>query len=100
MSRAKFAADSSLEEAVWSELVSEAKFPARLGIYRVFCSPGPPDWIVGSESRAKFNDLRANSLRIGTGNLFGASRELNRVIRELICLIRESLDLTGDFNVR
>jgi molybdenum cofactor biosynthesis enzyme MoaA len=42
--------------------------------------------------------LRANSLRIGTGNLFRPSRELNRVIRELIRLIRESLDLTGDFN--
>jgi hypothetical protein len=35
-----------------------------------------------------------NSLRIGTGNLFCPSRELNRAIREFIRLIRESsLDL-------
>jgi hypothetical protein len=46
----RFAADSLLEEAVLSELVSEAKFP---------------------ESRDKFNGLRPNSLRIGTGNFFG-----------------------------
>jgi hypothetical protein len=26
--------------------------------------PASPEWIVGSESRAKFNDLRANSLII------------------------------------
>ena len=34
--------------------------------------------------------LRRNSLRIGTGNLFRPSRELNRAIREVIRLIRES----------
>ena len=66
--------------------------------YREFCSSGPPSATTGSESSIKFNGLRANSLRIGTGNLFRPSRELNRVIRELIRLIRESLDLTGDFN--
>jgi len=32
----------------------------------------------GSRSRNKFKDLRRNSLRIGTANLFRHSRELNR----------------------
>ena len=53
-----------------------------------------------SESRAKFSHLRPNSLRLGTGKLFWSSRELNQVIRELIRLIRESFDLTGDFNTQ
>src|ERR1700737_4737878 len=74
------------------------KFPASWEYTGYFVRRAPPEWIVRPESRAKFNDLRANSLRIGTGNLFRPSRELNRVIRELIRLIRESLDLTGDFN--
>jgi hypothetical protein len=56
--------------------------------------------IIVSESRNKFNGLQPNSLRIGTGNLFRPSRELNRSIREFICLIRESRvlgrDLTAD----
>src|ERR1700730_888443 len=55
-------------------------------------SRATPCATTGSESSIKFNGLRANSLRIGTGNLFRPSRELNRVIRELIRLIRESLD--------
>jgi hypothetical protein len=42
--------------------------------YREFCSSGPAS---GSQSRNKFNALRRNSLRIGTGNLFRPSRELN-----------------------
>ena len=46
-----------------------------------------------SESRAKFSHLRPNSLRLGTGKLFWPSRELNRVIRELIRLISEPRDL-------
>ena len=38
------------------------------------CAPwprgsGPPRAAIGSECRAKYNSLRSNSLRIGTGNL-------------------------------
>src|SRR5207237_6109500 len=77
----QFARDSPLEEAVSSELVSEAP---------KFCSSGPPSAAVGSQSSKQFNGLRRNFLRIGTGNLFRPSRELNRAIREFIRLIRES----------
>ena len=74
--------------------------PASWGKYREFCSSGPPRATIVSESRNKFNDLQPNSLRIGTGNLFRPSRELNRPIREFIRLIRESRvlgrDLTAD----
>src|ERR1700730_11015362 len=69
--------------------------------YREFCSPGPPSATIGSESSAKFNGLRRNSLRIGTGNLFRPSRELIRAIRELNRLIRESRagrDFTATLN--
>ena len=45
---------------------------------------------IGLESRAKYNGLRPNSLRNGTGNLFRPSRELNRAIREFIRRIRDS----------
>jgi hypothetical protein len=40
--------------------------------------------LTGSQFSIKFNGLRCNSLRIGTGNLFRPSRELNRAIREVI----------------
>src|SRR6516162_4236772 len=39
---------------------------------------------------APIRPLRGNSLRIGTGNLFRPNRELNRAIREVSALIRES----------
>ena len=43
----------------------------------------------GSKFASYLNLLRGNSLRNGTGNLFRASRELKRAIREIIHLIRE-----------
>jgi hypothetical protein len=46
--------------------------------YREFCSSGPPRAAIGSECRAKYNSLRSNSLRIGTGNLIRPCRELIR----------------------
>ena len=96
--RDRFVDDSPLEEAVLSELVSEAKFPASWEYTGYFVRRGPPDCIVGSESRAKFNDLRANSLRIGTGNFLPPYRELNRANREILALIKESRfrPLVGD----
>ena len=45
-------------------------------------SSGPSRAAIGSECRAKYNSLRSNSLRIGTGNLIRPCRELIRAIRE------------------
>src|SRR6202043_53572 len=73
----RFAADSPLEEGVLSELVSEPKFPASWENTGNFVRRGLRVRTTGSKSSIKFNGLRANSLRIGTGNLFRPSRELN-----------------------
>ena len=76
---------------VVAKLVADSgitKFP--LGKYREFRSSGPSSATIGLESRAKYNGLRPNSLRNGTGNLFRPSRELNRAIREFIRRIRDS----------
>ena len=73
-----------------SELVSEAKFPASWENTGNFIRLGLRVRTINSESEAKFNGLQPNSLRIGTGNLFRPSRELNQIIREFIRLIRES----------
>ncbi len=86
-----FATDSALEEGVTSEPVSwMAKFPASWENTGNFARLDPRVRTIGSESRIEFNGLRPNSLRIGTGNLFPPSRELNQVTREFIRLIRES----------
>jgi hypothetical protein len=41
-----------------------------LGKIQGFLSSGPLSVTIGSESRAKVNRLRPNSLRVGTGKLF------------------------------
>jgi hypothetical protein len=85
-----FAVDSLLEEAVSSEPVSEAKFPASWENTGNFVRLGLRVRLIGSKSIAEFNGLRSNSLLIGTGNLIRPCRELIRAIREFFRLIRES----------
>src|SRR5215471_14720795 len=82
--------DSPLEGRVTSELVSEIpKFPAsweKTGNYdRLGLASPLRDAKYGSRS----NELRRNSLRIGTGNFLRRNRELNRAIRECSTLISE-----------
>ena len=46
--------------------------------------------LIDAKYRSRSNELRGNSLRVGTGNFLAPNRELNRVIREFFTLIRES----------
>ena len=46
--------------------------------------------VNGSKKRRQISVLQANSLRIRTGNFLPPNRELNRAIREIPALIRES----------
>ena len=86
----EFAPDSPLEGGVSCELVSEnAKFPC-LGIYREFHRFGPRRRLGGSEKGHEISFLRANSLRILTGNFLRPCRELNRAIREVSAVINRS----------
>jgi hypothetical protein len=52
--------------------------------------PGLGGASKGSKKRGKISVLQANSLRIRTGNFLPPNRELNRAIREIPALIRES----------
>jgi len=88
--RSEFAPDSPLEEAVLSELVSEPKFPASWEYTRNFVRGSPPRPASGLNSGNNINALEGNSLRIRTGNLIRSNRELNRPIREIFTLIKES----------
>jgi hypothetical protein len=89
-----------LEGRVSCELVSEnAKFPASRENTGNFFDLG-----LGSASEAakkvmKSSFLRANSLRILTGNFLQPCRELNRTIREVSAVIRE-FRLPPQFGVR
>jgi len=74
---------------VLSELVSEAKFPASWENTGNFIHLGLRVRLLARNPRPN-SGLTTNSLRIGTGNLFRPSRELNQIIREFIRLIRES----------
>ena len=86
----RFARDSPLEEAVLSELVSEAKFPAswentgnsvRLDLRVRLLARNPVT-----------NSMIHDPIPYASeqGIYFGPRRELNRAIREFIRLIRES----------
>ena len=75
--KVRFAINSPVEEAVTSELVSGNPNSLLAGKIQGILFSGPPSATIVSESRNKFNDLQPNSLRIGTGNLFRPSRELN-----------------------
>ena len=46
--------------------------------------------VYGSEKRCQINPLRRNSLHVLTRNFLRLNRELNRAIREVAALIRES----------
>ena len=54
------------------------------------CTSERPSPVNSPKYSQNFHGLGPKSLRIGTGNLFRPSRELNRAIREVIRLIRES----------
>ena len=69
-----------------SELVS---FPCWLGKYRESCFAGHPRRLIGPKYGSDLSSLGRDSLRFGTGNLFGLSRELEEAIRELESLVRE-----------
>src|SRR5580693_3666549 len=58
--------------------------------YREFHRFGPRRRLGGSEKEHEISSLRANSLRILTGNFLRPCRELNRAIREVSAVIRES----------
>jgi hypothetical protein len=58
--------------------------------YREFRRFGPRRRLGGSEKGHEISFLRTNSLRILTGEFFATYRELNRAIREIFTLIRES----------
>jgi hypothetical protein len=73
-----------------SELVSEPKFPASWEYTRNFVRGSPPRPATGLNSGNNINALEGNSLRIRTGNLIRSNRELNRPIREIFTLIKES----------
>ena len=90
MSSAESAANSSLKMP---------KFPASRGKYREFHQFGPRRRFGGSEKGHEISFLRANSLRILTGNFLRPCRELNRAIREVSAVIRESR-LPPQFGVR
>jgi hypothetical protein len=73
------------------ELVSESpKFPASKGRNREFSPFGLAKPPTDAKYRSRSNDLRGNSLRIGTGNFLRPNRELNQRIREFSSQIRES----------
>jgi hypothetical protein len=98
--KVRFAADSPLEGGVSCELVSEnAKFPASWEYTGNFIDSGLGGASKGSEKGHEISFLRANSLRILTGNFLQPCRELNRAIREVSAVIRESR-LPPQFGVR
>ena len=76
-------------ERVSCELVSEIP-NSLLGKYREFRRFGAWRRLGGTEKGHEISVLRANSLRIPTGNLLQPCRELNRAIREVSAVIRES----------
>src|ERR1700730_5296637 len=67
--------------------------------YREFHRFGPRRRLGGSEKGHEISFLQANSLRILTGNFLRSCRELNRAIREVSAVIRESR-LPPQFGVR
>ena len=87
----EFAPDSPLEEGVTSEPVSEArKFPASRENTGNFIDSCPCGRVNGSKKGRQSRGLPANSLRPRTGNFLRPCRELNRAIREIFALIRET----------
>src|SRR6476646_9463781 len=66
---------------------------------REFHRFGPRRRLRGSEKGHEINRLWVNSLRILTGNFLRPCRELNRAIREVSAVIRESR-LPPQFGVR
>jgi hypothetical protein len=84
----KFAADSSLEEAVTSELVSE--FPASREFTGNFIDSGLRPRGDRRKNRRRTSTLRVNSLRARTGNFLTPNREFRRAIREASDHIREN----------
>ena len=73
---------TALLAAIWMVSPVCGFRPSRAGRAATLKMPRP--------AAPNFNGLRHNSLRIGTGNLLRPCRELNQVIREFICQIRES----------
>jgi hypothetical protein len=70
------------EVAVRIEPVSAVKFPANRQINREFYRLRPSTAIFGAQTAREFNGLQPNSLRNGTANFFGASREFLAKNRE------------------
>jgi hypothetical protein len=95
----EFGEDSSLEEAVSSELVSDPKFPASWENTGNLIDSSLGGASGGSENGHEISFLRANSLLSLTGNFLRPCRELNRAIREVSAVIREAR-LPPQFGVR
>jgi len=82
---------SPLEEAVSSEPVSEKpKFPVSRENTGNFIDSKTRERVNGNKKWHQTRALRANSLRIGTGNYLRPYREFKSAIREFSALIRES----------
>jgi hypothetical protein len=82
--------DSPVEGTVLSEPVSEAKFPVTRENTGNFIDSSLGDASEAAKKWHQNSALRANSLRIRTGNFLLPCRELNRAIREIFAVIRES----------
>src|SRR6266446_1762888 len=76
---------SQLRTRLWSRGI-----PCYQGKYREFHRFGPRWRVTGGQNGNQISALRANSLRVRTGNFLTPYRELNRPIRELFTVIRES----------
>jgi hypothetical protein len=85
--------DSPLEEAVLSELVSEAKFPGNWEKYRDFYRRDLRVRLLARNPEPKSVVYDPIPYASEQGSYFWPSRELNRIIRELIRLISEPRDL-------
>jgi hypothetical protein len=85
--------DSLLEEAVLSELVSEAKFPGNWEKYRDFYRRDLRVRLLARNPEPKSVVYDPIPYASEQGSYFWPSRELNRIIRELIRLISEPRDL-------
>jgi len=73
----RFVADSLLEEAVASELVSAPRFPGNRVKYRELSSFPPSRASTSLKKIICINILRENSLDGRTGNFFDVIREIN-----------------------
>src|SRR5437899_4749171 len=82
---------ASKKKGIWSsEPVSEPKFPASRENTGNFIDSGLGGRVNGGQKGHQISALRANSLRVRTGNFWRPYRELNRAIRVIFALIRES----------